>query len=888
MEDPVQRFLDMLKSNVHSDELSPTGDNKHANDAFAEDSTDAAELAEAFGEDSSEANAAVAEDSSRDKENSTVNLRKQCLFDTQRPCSSATRSKLAYDRKTLVRIAENCGVPHRGVSMDSLCLAIKNKLYEGQLTYQVVNFFLSRPVPGVPTTWAQIKKEEDLLPFVHLLLPIPEDLHRWRYQQGLDLTVASAAALLTHTEALSNFESTLSRLKNYKATDCMINMRLLISSYIFSPTLHKGISRTLCEEHKSEWEYVKNFRTAVQQHITNNYNQVTAESFVSFYKGQQALGFSIDSFDALNYSHCMTLFPVTEEISKKVRLMAAVQPYHTTPKILRIVSQYREVVEPLLYHMKLVLKKWRIDNLRVGSAAKRFQTLQLIGRIYATAYWFDIKDIVNQLEPILQNIRDLYRYPESGVCLIQHVQYVKELMSDRIPVKPVCDEIILDASEEEEEEKEEAAAEEEEEEENTWSVDKFDDCTGLVTGDLTLSKQLYTVVNFLSNPKHKGVIVWHGTGAGKTLTSIVATECLLSVLSKEKKALLPVTVIVPASLKQNYRENVSKFKNHTGKYNIFSYDDALTRPIPCNGILIFDEAHNLKERNGSKSKACLECAKRAFKVILLTATPVINAPTDILPLIAMIPGKKSLSEETFMTMSADQQQRYLMHTVSYFARQEDDPDYPTKQEEIVTLPLTAEQEREYNSALRQKVDAFYTNQKTTLNKVLLFIKLGAVKDLLEHGRFSANGRQYGDGLPGKTLIYTQFIHHGVQLIKEYFPTILTYTGQMTESAKHSAVTKYNQHVGPIALVVTDAGAEGLDLKNTKNVVILDPRWNSAEEEQIIGRAIRYQSHPVGSIVNVYKFYLSFANSPDLQLQVLEKKKKEVLVPFLQLLKNSSI
>ena len=44
------------------------------------------------------------------------------------------------------------------------------------------------------------------------------------------------------------------------------------------------------------------------------------------------------------------------------------------------------------------------------------------------------------------------------------------------------------------------------------------------------------------------------------------------------------------------------------------------------------------------------------------------------------------------------------------------------------------------------------------------------------------------------------------------------------------------------LVVTKAGGEGLDLKGVRSVVVMDPTWNDAGLQQVIGRAIRYKSH----------------------------------------------
>ena len=44
------------------------------------------------------------------------------------------------------------------------------------------------------------------------------------------------------------------------------------------------------------------------------------------------------------------------------------------------------------------------------------------------------------------------------------------------------------------------------------------------------------------------------------------------------------------------------------------------------------------------------------------------------------------------------------------------------------------------------------------------------------------------------------------------------------------------------LLITTAGSESLDLKNTRQIHIMEMHWNMSKIDQIIGRAIRYKSH----------------------------------------------
>ena len=68
-----------------------------------------------------------------------------------------------------------------------------------------------------------------------------------------------------------------------------------------------------------------------------------------------------------------------------------------------------------------------------------------------------------------------------------------------------------------------------------------------------------------------------------------------------------------------------------------------------------------------------------------------------------------------------------------------------------------------------------------------------------------------------------------------------FSGKLKKEARNKLVERFNNN-SIDAMVITSAGSEGLDLKGTRNVIILDPVWNPAGINQIIGRAIRFKSH----------------------------------------------
>ena len=96
-----------------------------------------------------------------------------------------------------------------------------------------------------------------------------------------------------------------------------------------------------------------------------------------------------------------------------------------------------------------------------------------------------------------------------------------------------------------------------------------------------------------------------------------------------------------------------------------------------------------------------------------------------------------------------------------------------------------------------------------------------------------------------------------------FPCII-FSGVLTTLQRDLLVSYYNrQDPNEIfVLVLTAAGGVGLDLKETKYVIILDVPWNPSTNDQAIARAIRYKSHASqNAVVNVYHLILQKPPKP---------------------------
>ena len=80
-------------------------------------------------------------------------------------------------------------------------------------------------------------------------------------------------------------------------------------------------------------------------------------------------------------------------------------------------------------------------------------------------------------------------------------------------------------------------------------------------------------------------------------------------------------------------------------------------------------------------------------------------------------------------------------------------------------------------------------------------------------------------------------------------------------------------------MITASGAEGINLKNTRFVHIIEPYWHPVRTEQVIGRARRLKSHDAlpkkERNVKVFMYLMEFTQDQIDNKMALDIKKNDV-------------
>jgi superfamily II DNA or RNA helicase len=173
-----------------------------------------------------------------------------------------------------------------------------------------------------------------------------------------------------------------------------------------------------------------------------------------------------------------------------------------------------------------------------------------------------------------------------------------------------------------------------------------------------------------------------------------------------------------------------------------------------------------------------------------------------------------------------------------------------------------------------------------------FVSIEGIKifsDVLEQNGFTKyNNKNDINKLP-YTLSYTLFT--GAEKDKEKEKSIEAFN---LEKNKNGDIIK--------VLLISSSGAEGLDLRNVRNVFIMEPHWNEARVSQVIGRARRKNSHmdlpKEMRYVNIYRFHSVLTDkqksvydeefTSDEHIFKIAKKKEKITEETLNIMKNVAV
>jgi superfamily II DNA/RNA helicase len=384
---------------------------------------------------------------------------------------------------------------------------------------------------------------------------------------------------------------------------------------------------------------------------------------------------------------------------------------------------------------------------------------------------------------------------------------------------------------------------------------------------ITLQKhQVDFVEKFFQSPLNSA-IMFHGVGSGKTLTAVASANFYLAIYPNNK-----IYVVSPPALLPNFIKELQKLglNIRDNRFKYLTYMNFIKlKPDLSNALVFIDEAHNfrtlinvniteqqietLKEgkiivskedaisiKTGKNAYYVEQILTKAHKIILLTGTPFINSEYDIQNLLVMCDRNlHNLGKKEFYSKISDPRtiKDMFRYKISHYERHLNSKDFPERREFIIPL---IDNQMQHRTGLE---NPFYIDSKSNSNTTG-DLKTKEIIKICKTGR---------------TIIFSQYLERGaINIMNKLNDNNLPYvvvSGAENSNKKAENIKRYNNNDVSI-LIITKAGSEGVDTKNTRNIILNDNVWTDGLSEQVIARAIRYKSHnelPESErYVNVYR------------------------------------
>lgn len=406
-------------------------------------------------------------------------------------------------------------------------------------------------------------------------------------------------------------------------------------------------------------------------------------------------------------------------------------------------------------------------------------------------------------------------------------------------------------------------------------------------------------------------------GLGKTLQTITLLAAIKEGLVKplaDDGVRRPHLLVVPPTLLFNWQHEVKTFcpglyvHEYTGKgrsivgisegvvlttYDIARRDIETLRNAEFDCI-IFDEAQNVKNLTGERSKAMRQLNGR-FKLVL-TGTPLENHAGEYYSIIDLaLPGLFG-DYKAFMDALKSPNGHFnpLDRARPFVLRRTKDKilkELPPKVESDLHLDLTEEQKRFYTRAVadvRQEVFQAFEGKSAQQAGIVALAALTRLRQICispalidpTHTEMSPKMQHLIEKLEElaaeghSALVFSQFTK-SLDLLEKHLTEAkierLRLDGSTPQQKRKELVETFQNGKGAgIFLISLKAGGAGLNLTRASYVFHLDPWWNPAVENQASDRA-----HRMGQKQTVFIQRLLMRHTVEEKIMLLKAQKKEL-------------
>lgn len=312
-----------------------------------------------------------------------------------------------------------------------------------------------------------------------------------------------------------------------------------------------------------------------------------------------------------------------------------------------------------------------------------------------------------------------------------------------------------------------------------------------------------------------------------------------------------VFIVNYESLKKYFVRKITKQERWTLKDVVFNDNINLFKSV------IIDESHKVKSTATQQSKFSKGIAKGKEWIILLTGTPVVNKPKDLISQLGIMdrigdfggymnfvnrycsgPNEASNLKEL----------NYMLWKNCFFRREKKEVlhELPEMTRQILTVEI--DNRKEYNDAENDLINYLRKYKEADDEKIAtalrgeVMVKIGILRDIAARGKMRSAVEFVKDFFENdKKIVIFCNLHDIVDRLLHYFPHAVCITGRQDMKEKQASIDSFvnnpKTNVVICSIKAAGAGVDGLQ-KSCSNVLFIEEPWTAADRDQAESRVHR--------------------------------------------------
>lgn len=340
-----------------------------------------------------------------------------------------------------------------------------------------------------------------------------------------------------------------------------------------------------------------------------------------------------------------------------------------------------------------------------------------------------------------------------------------------------------------------------------------------------------------------------------------------------------VFIVNYESLRKYFVRRIAKAEKWTLKDVEFHNTIKLFRSV------IIDESHKVKSTATQQTKFCKGIASGKEYIILLTGTPVVNKPKDLVAQLGIMDRMIDMGGwKGFMLRYCSgpnqasnlKELNYRLWKHCFFRREKSKvlTQLPDKVRQIVSCEIT--NRKEYMDAERDLIDYLKRYKEADDEKIQkslkgeVMVRIGILKDITARGKLKEVIDFVKDFQEnGKKIILFCNLHDVVDRLLVAFPSAVCVTGRQSMEEKQASVDAFQKNPKTDVIICSiKAASAGITLTAASDVAFIELPWTYADCDQAESRA-----HRIGQKDSVNCYYLLGRRTIDQKLyRIIEEKK----------------